>query len=67
MDKNYVPPANLEVTKPLTRRSSARLNTHRRADDIGLLGNIQRLHDVLENRELPTYEDNSHIVSTQIS
>ena len=65
MDKDYIPPPNLEVTLPSTRRSSARLSTHKRADDTSTLGNTQRLHDVLENPELPTHEDNSYLGSAQ--
>ena len=45
MDPTYVPPPNLEVTKPVTRRSSARLNinTYKKANDIGLVGNTKRI------------------------
>ena len=45
MDKTYIPPRNLEVTKPVIRMSSARLNinTYKKADDTGLVGNTERL------------------------
>ena len=40
-----VPSPNVDVTKPVIRRSSARLNfnTFKKATDTGLLGNTQRL------------------------
>ena len=45
MDPTCVPPPNIKVTKPVTRRSSARLNiiTYKEATDTGLVGNNQRL------------------------
>merc|ERR1712168_1222285 len=63
--KTIFPPSNLEVTIPPTRRSSARLSTNKRGDGTGPLGKPKRLHDVLENPEPPTHEDNSYIVSAQ--
>ena len=46
MDPTYFSTPNLEVTKPVTRRSSARLNinTYKKANETGLVGNTQRLH-----------------------
>ena len=45
MNPPYVPPLNIEVTKPVTRTSLARLNinTYKEAPDTGLVGNTKTL------------------------
>ena len=49
MNPTYVPHPNFKITKPVTGKSSVRLNikTYKKANDTGLVGNTQRLQPLL--------------------